>query len=139
MYESLNKLLLRCSKWMAAHATLCLLTLMILLGLTVGLWNARLHPSKGDVLFGVATEASATRGSSAPVLCGHVSVAFDPQLSVQQMSRVLRAEDAWIVYGPDALGEYQLRFSSAVPAAEASRSLQAYPEVKQLKANPQCQ
>ena len=64
---------------------------------------------------------------------------LEKKLSAEQMSRVLRSEDDWIVYGPDALGEYQLRFSSAVPAAEASRSLQAYPEVKQLKANPQCQ
>lgn len=135
----LKKLLDKCAELMSKHESLCLLTLMVFLGLLVGLWNAR---ATSNTLFSVAKDPKSqeqSRGATAQPLCVHASVAFDPKLSVQQMSRVLRSEEAWIVFGPDAFGEYQVRFSNAVSPAEGVRALQGHSEIAAVKGNPQCQ
>lgn len=128
----LEKILLGCSTQMSKHAMFCLLTLLILLGLTLGLWWAHPAPSlkSGD---------GSTRGSGAVSLCAHASAAFSPTMSVQALSRLLRAEDAHILYGPDEFDEYQLRVSSSTSLAQALQSLQARPEVTSLRVHSQCE
>ena len=126
----LEKLLLACSGLLSRHALFCLLTLLILLGLTLGLWWV--HPAAAS-----KNSDGSTRGSSN--LCAHASVAFNPSLSVSALSRLLRAEDAHILYGPDEFDEYQLRISSGTAVAQALQSLQARAEVSSLRAHPQCE
>ena len=128
----LEKALLACSGWMSKHALFCLLTLLILLGLTLGLWWA--HPSSRQ-----STAGSATRSSGSHQLCQHASVAFSPDLSISELSRLLRAEDAHILYGPDEFGEYQLRVASSTPVAQALQSLKARTEITALTIHPQCE
>ena len=72
----LEKLLLACSGLLSRHALFCLLTLLILLGLTLGLWWV--HPAAAS-----KNSDGSTRGSSTSTLCAHASVAFNPSLSVQ--------------------------------------------------------
>lgn len=127
----LEEPLLRCARFMSAHALLCLLTLLVMLGLTLGLWHA--------VPRTAATTTDGTRSSgNASTLCQHAAVALDPTLSVQALSRLLRAEDAHILYGPDEFGDYHLRFGSQTPPAMGIQSLQARPEVQSIQAHPQC-
>lgn len=128
----LEKLLLDCSGLLSRHALFCLLTLLILLGLTLGLWWV--HPAAAS-----KNSDGSTRGSSTSTLCAHASVAFNPSLSVSALSRLLRAEDAHILYGPDEFDEYQLRISSGTAVAQALQSLQAHAEVSSLRAHPQCE
>ena len=130
----LEKPLLYCARYMSAHALLCLMTLLLLLGLSLGLWWVSPRAAASST-----SPGSATRGGSANGWCQHASVAFDPALSVQELSRLLRAEDAHILYGPDEFGEYQLRFGSAIPPALGLQSLQARTEVQSLQAYTQCQ
>lgn len=126
----LEKALLTCSGKLSQHATFCLLTLLLLCSLTLGLWWA--HPAS------VTNAPGKTRGSAA-VLCHHVSVAFVPTLSVDQLSRLLRAEDAHILYGPDEFGEYQLRVGSSTALSQAVASLQQRKEVASMTEHPQCE
>lgn len=126
----LEKALLTCSGKLSQHATFCLLTLLLLSSLTLGLWWA--HPAA------VSERPGKTRGSAA-MLCHHVSVAFAPALSVGQLSRLLRAEDAHILYGPDEFGEYQLRMGSNTPISQAIASLQQRQEITSLTEHPQCE
>ena len=122
---------------MSAHAVFCLLTLMLLAGLVFGL-GVVLSAIHGPAKPGAAG-SGATRGDGAQALCTHASAAFDPRLDVQAMSRLLRSEDAWILYGPDEFGEFQLRFGSAVNVADGIRSLGARAEVKSIKAHSKCE
>ena len=126
----LEKALLTCSGKLSQHATFCLLTLLLLCSLTLGLWWA--HPTA------VNAAPGKTRGS-ASMACHHVSVAFAPSLSVEQLSRLLRAEDARILYGPDEFGEYQLRIGSSTPVAQAIASLQQRKEIASMTEHPQCE
>lgn len=127
----LEKALLACSTQMSRHALFCLMTLLLLMGLTLGLWWAQPAPS--------APDSAATRGSAGSGPCQHASVAFAPGLSVQALGRLLRAEDAHILYGPDEFGEYQLRFGSSSPLAQSLQSLQARSDVVSVTAHPQCE
>lgn len=127
----LEKPLLCCARLMSAHALLCLLTLLVLLGLTLGLWNAAPRTTV------VAADGTRSSGTAA-TLCQHAAVAFDPALSVHALSRLLRAEDAHILYGPDEFGDYHLRFGSATPPAMGLQSLQARAQVQSVRPNPQC-
>ena len=128
----LEKALLACSTQMSRHAQFCLMTLLLLMGLTLGLWWAQ--PAQSAPGGGAAT-----RGSAGSGLCQHASVAFAPELTVQALSRLLRAEDAHILYGPDEFGEYQLRFGSSSPLAQSLQSLQARSDVVSVTAHPQCE
>lgn len=123
--------LLTCSRLLAHKARLTLLTLLILMGVTWGLWQSR-----PGVL--PAGSASSTRSGASAALCKHASIAWAPDTTVEHMSHLLRAEDAYILYGPDEFSEYHLRFAShtAIPAAMAR--LQAQPAVRELLANPYC-
>ena len=128
----LEKMLLGCSSQMSKHALFCMLTLLILLGLMLGLWWA--HPATAPK----NTDGS-TRGSSSGTLCAHASATFGPALSVQALGRLLRSEDAHILYGPDEFGDYQLRLSSSTDLAQALQSLQARPEITALRVHSQCE
>ena len=128
----LEKMLLGCSSQMSKHAMFCMLTLLILLGLTLGLWWA--HPAAAP-----KNADGSTRGSGGGTLCAHASATFDPALNVQALGRLLRAEDAHILYGPDEFGDYQLRLSSSSDVAQALQSLQARPEITALRVHSQCE
>ena len=117
---------------MSAHALFSLLTLLVLTGLTVGLWSAR--PSAGT-----ASTSSATRGTGAASLCSHVSVGFAGDLTLQQLGSLLRTEDAYILYGPDEFGEYHLRFASGIDPAQAIQALGLHSQIVRVNAHPQCQ
>ena len=130
----LEKAMLCCSTQMSKHATFCLLTLLLLLGLTLGFWWARPDHS---ALSGAG--ASATRGGTATSLCTHASIALHSDTTVRQLSQLLRAEDAHVLYGPDEFGDYQVRFGSGTLPAQAIERLQSRPEVAQLTAHPACQ
>lgn len=123
--------LLTCANLLAQKARLSLLTLLILMGVTWGLWQASPNAT-------TQSTTATTRSGAAHSLCKQASVAFSDQLSVQQMGQILRAEDAYILYGPDEFGEYQLRFAShaAVPAALAR--MQSQPGIESLMPNPNC-
>lgn len=123
--------LLSCSRYMSAHALLSLLTLLLLLGLCLGLWWVSPRP-------GAAATGDATRSAGGGTLCQHAAVAFDPALSVHALSRLLRAEDAHILYGPDEFGDYQLRFGSSTPPALGVQSLRARAEVQSIQVHAQC-
>ncbi len=126
-----RKPLLACSHHLSQKARLALLTLLILIGVTWGLWLAR--PSQlAD------SQTATTRSGGSTTLCKHASVAFAPELSIQQMGQLLRAEDAYIMYGPDEFGEYQLRFASHTPVEQAMAHLRAQPGVLDVMANPHC-
>ena len=131
----LEKSLLWCSRKMSAHALFSLLTLLVLTGLTVGLWSAR--PSAGTA--STSSTASATRGSGAASLCSHVSVGFAGDLTLQQLGSLLRTEDAYILYGPDEFGEYHLRFASGIDPAQAIQALGLHSQIVRVNAHPQCQ
>ena len=124
--------LLSCSRYMSAHAQLSLLTLLLLLGLCLGLWWVSPNPA-------TAATGDGTRSAGGGTLCQHASVAFDPALSVHALSRLLRAEDAHILYGPDEFGDYQLRFGSSTPPALGVQSLRARAEVQSIQVHAQCQ
>lgn len=124
--------LLSCSRYMSAHAQLSLLTLLLLLGLCLGLWWVSPSPA-------TAATGDGTRSAGGGTLCQHASVAFDPALSVHALSRLLRAEDAHILYGPDEFGDYQLRFGSSTPPALGVQSLRARAEVQSIQVHAQCQ
>lgn len=126
----LERALLACSARLSQHALFCLLTLLVLLGLTLGLWWVQPAPAKAD---------SSTRGSGNAALCQHASVAFAADLTVRALSRILRAEDAHILYGPDEFGEYQLRFGHSTPVAQTLASLKTRTEVTSVTAHPQCE
>lgn len=126
----LEKALRPCSAWLSEHAQLCLLTLLLLLGLTLGLWQAQ--PVT------VLSPETATRGGGPATLCQHASIAFAPDLRAADLSRILRAENAHIVYGPDEFGEYQLRFGSDIQPAQAVASLQARAQVQSITAHTDC-
>lgn len=133
----IEKFLLRVSHGFSVKAVFCLLTLMMLAGLTFGLLKGR-----DDILKQTpkaANGAPLQRGGLATGTCTHAAVRFDPQLSVDQMSRLLRGEDALIVYGPDEFSAYQVRFGTGVTKEDGIRNLQAHPEVKSIVANAQCQ
>ena len=123
--------LLSCSRYMSAHALLSLLTLLLLLGLCLGLWWVSPRPA--------AASSVGTRSAGGGTLCQHASVAFDPALSVHALSRLLRAEDAHILYGPDEFGDYQLRFGSSTPPALGVQSLRERAEVQSIQVHAQCQ
>lgn len=127
----IQKQLLTCSHLLAAKARLTLLTLLILMGVTWGLWLAR--PS------GVGeSEGVGTRSGGITALCKHASIAFLPSLSIQHVSQLMRAEDAHILYGPDEFGEYQLRFSSHIAVPAAIARLQSQSGVIDVVPNPDC-
>lgn len=128
----LQNALLTCSRHLAQKARLTLLTLLILMGVTWGLWLARPHtlPEGGT---------SSTRSGASATLCKHASIAFSPDTTVAQMSQMLRAEDAYILYGPDEFSEYHLRFASHAAIPSAMARMQALPQVRDLIANPHCQ
>ena len=127
----IQKQLLTCSHLLAAKARLTLLTLLILMGVTWGLWLAR--PNGAGENVGVST-----RSGGITALCKHASIAFLPSLSIQQVSQLMRAEDAHILYGPDEFGEYQLRFSSHVAVSAAIARLQSQSGVIDVVPNPDC-
>ena len=132
----LEKLLLSSSRRMSAHAKFCLLTLLILMGLTIGLWSTRQAPvqqTSGNA--GTPT----VRGDANAQYCSHVAVGFDPQISMQQLARILRAEDASIVYGPDEFGDYHLRFARGISPQQGIQSLRARAQVRQATAHRECQ
>lgn len=124
--------LLTCSRHLAQKARLALLTLLILMGVTWGLWMAR--PSAV-----AEAGASSTRSGASAALCKHASIAFAPQTTIEQMSQILRAEDAYILYGPDEFSEYHLRFANHAVIPSAMTRMQALPQVHDLIANPHCQ
>ena len=127
----LEKVLLVFSSKMSKHAWFCLLTLLMLLGLLLGLWQVQPAPIIKD---------AGTRGVGVGLgLCPHASVAFSPSLAVDGLSRLLRAEDAHILYGPDEFGEYQLRVSSSTPVSQAMAALKARVEVISITEHSQCE
>lgn len=126
-----RKPLLACSQHLAQKARLVLLTLLILIGVAWGLWLAR--PSQvGD------GQTATTRSGGSATLCKHASVAFAPELPIQQIGQLLRAEDAYIMYGPDEFGEYQLRFANHTPVEQAIAHLRSQHGVLDVIANPHC-
>ena len=78
---SLQEPLLSCSRLLAQKARLALLTLLILMGVTLGLWQARpVAVSEGG--------AATTRSGASTSLCKHASIAFAPALTVQSMAQL---------------------------------------------------
>ena len=132
MPSYLQRPLLACSTHLANKARLCLLTLLIMMGVAWGLWLLRPH-SNSDA------GAASTRSGAAVTLCKHASIAFEPQLSVQQMGQLLRAEDAYILYGPDEFGEYQLRFGTSIAVDQALARLKTHALVEHVTPNPACE
>lgn len=110
----MNHLLLQCSRGFSQHAWLSLLTILLLLGAFLGLWYA--HPS--------TQTTDSTRSGGGQALCSHASLGLQPSASVAELTGMLKAEDARIIYGPDEFGEYQLRFAQT-PSASALARLQA--------------
>jgi len=129
MAQHLHHYLLKCSSRFSQHAWLSLLTILLLMGSALGLWWA--HPSS-------ATGAEKTRSAVGASLCSHASLALHPQTTVEQLKRMLKAEDALIQYGPDEFGEFQLRFGATEPSAAAQR-LRERAEVVDVIEHRQCQ
>ena len=100
-------------------------------GCNLGLWLARPNGAGENVGVG-------TRSGGITALCKHASIAFLPSLSIQQVSQLMRAEDAHILYGPDEFGEYQLRFSSHVAVPAAIARLQSQSGVIDVVPTPDC-
>ncbi len=92
----------RCGLWLSRQATFTLVTLLVFLGIAVGLWHSLPSRTNGK---------DGSRGVGPAAACSHVSVDFAPAAPSDSIKHLLRAEDAYIVYGPDEFGAFQLRFS----------------------------
>lgn len=127
----LEFLLLRTSRWLSAHAMFCLLTLLIALGIALGLWAARSRL--------VADSGNSTRSAAAQHLCAHASVRWDGATTLAQFNDLLREEDARVLYGPDEFGDFQLRFGSSMDVAQSVQRLRSQPQVRALQHHTQCE
>ena len=126
----LERLLLPTSRWLSAHATFCLMTLLIFLGIALGLWQG--HQNYSSVSKGT------TRSAASTSVCAQASLRFSPQTTLSDLSQLLREEDAHLLYGPDEFGEYQLRFASSMDVSHAISRMQQHPLVEHLRAHPAC-
>ena len=115
----------RSGLWLSRQAGFTLVTLVIFLGIAVGLWRGR--PGEG----------SGTRGLGAPAACSQVSVDFAASATGSQIKRLLRAQDGYIVYGPDEFGAFQLRFADAARPGAAER-LRADPVIASVQDHADC-
>lgn len=128
----LQQTLERCGLWLSRQALFTLLTIAIFLGITVGFWTA---PSARST---TSKNGAAGRGADgAFVACSQASIDLLAELTGTQLKRLLRASDAYIVYGPDEFGEFQLRFK--VDRREAALAqLRASPGVSRVTNFPDC-
>lgn len=111
--------------WLSCQATFTLFTLLIFGGVAVGLWTGR------------QARADGSRGAAPTAACSHVSVDFAPMATGEDIKRLLRAADAYIVYGPDEFGAYQLRFADST-RADGPQQLKASPVIASLQDHAAC-
>lgn len=121
----MRQFLERCGLWLSRQATFTLVTLLVFLGIAAGLW----HSLPGT--------ADGSRGTGPAAACSHVSVDFAPSASSDSIKRLLRAEDAYIVYGPDEFGAFQLRFSDRT-RTEGPERLRADPAIDTVQNHAFC-
>ncbi|MDH0373691.1 hypothetical protein N7340_18315 [Comamonas aquatica] len=126
----LERILLKTSRWLSAHASFSLLTLMVLLGLLTGLWKAR------DAILG--SSSSLSRSAAGQVQCAQATAAFMPGTTMTQLTALLTEEDAHLLYGPDEFGRYQLRFASDIDPVPAIARMAQNPMVKNVTAIEGC-
>jgi hypothetical protein len=122
---TVRQFLERCGLWLSRQAAFTLVTLLVFLGIAAGLWRSLPGTSDG------------TRGVGPGAACSHVSVDFAPAASLHSIKRLLRAEDAYIVYGPDEFGAFQLRFSDRARADGPAR-LRADPAIDTVQNHADC-
>lgn len=124
-HSSIRHWLEKTGLWLSCQATFTLFTLLIFVGIAVGLWTGRQPRTDG------------TRGSAPTSACSHVSVDFAATATGDGIKRLLRAADAYIVYGPDEFGAYQLRFAEST-RADGPRQLKASPVIASLQDHAGC-
>ena len=124
----MRQFLERCGLWLSRQAAFTLVTLLLFLGIAAGLWKgmpSHVHTKEGG------------RGVAAVAACSHASVDFAPEATSEAIKRLLRAEDAYIVYGPDEFGAFQLRFSERARADGPAR-LRTAPAIEMVQNHTAC-
>jgi len=138
----------------SSHAWLTLFTLLVLMGLSIGLTRAGLRiatnsastnavVSKGaeSRSWGITSDDSdlavATPGRSDASACGQFLVVFRPESSASQVIKALQLTDSFVVFGPDENLAFEVRVG-VNQAKTAQRVLEESHVVASAKPNPSC-
>ena len=102
----------------SSHSWLSLFTLLVMLGLVLGLTNVSWKISQNTAASStVPAGVTGTRSAGAFVApsanCGQVLVFFRPDSAMSQVTSVLQQVDAFIVFGPNENQAYEIHVDTA--------------------------
>jgi len=102
----------------SSHAWLSLFTLLVMLGLVLGLTNVSRKISQNTAASStVLASVTGTRSAGAFVAptanCGQILVFFRPDSAMSQVTNVLQQVDAFIAFGPNENQAYEIHVDTA--------------------------
>jgi hypothetical protein len=118
MKNSIQKFLTSIGVLFSSHAWLSLFTLLVLMGLFMGLSKVSLQISNPKVeSVGATTAGSNSRSwddtdTRRSGLCGQLLLVMRPQATVGQLNAVLQEFDSFVVFGPNENLAYEVHIGS---------------------------
>lgn len=128
----MDRFLRRCGALLSLHAWLVLCTLLIFAALALSFLGAR-----AELRQKTAGQPASRSLSGLRPLCAHVALDLRGDATIDDVSQLLRRQDATVSYGPDEFGEFQVRINNG-DRNRAIAALAASPLVQRAKPLPAC-
>lgn len=126
----------------SSHAWLSLFTLLVMLGLVLGLTNvskkiAQNSPERSTVLAGTTGTRSLSAFVAPVANCGQILVFFRSESTMSQATSALQQVDAFIVFGPNENQAYEVRVDTT-DLVGVQKVLEGSPAVAMTSLNLTC-